>query len=386
MSNLISGSPLAPGGTPLGGVAHRAPAAAGGMPTHDDAIVGVEMHSVFANAREELTAALPGRVPDKKLHQRSLKSSDDAQFLQRDRLREIVSVFAGDPGARRAGQGGDHAAHRHKLIDRIIKHPHRARQEAEDYTDYPTEQYLLLRDAQHRSGEQGSGGSDDEGRRQALREIASELFAEHSESILADVNTFAAISELRSTEAVAVRGAYQDAVVGSASLADTLARLVAAADGGQPEDFLRVHKSMVSALGLDMAAARSSTDKVKLQALASDLFHMATISTVIQRCGQSMTALAARFATPPVPATQLAGDLIRLTGERWVDAGRIQRLASQFGLESPPACAVQFMQSVRATVSSMPVQMFATPEARNSVLDAVQGALDAAIEREEGLA
>ncbi len=385
MSNLISGSSNAPGGTPLGGIAQRAPAG-GGIAGHHDAIASVDTRSVFGNAREELTSGLPVRVHDKKLHQRSMTNADDALFLQRDRLREVVTAFNGDASARRAVHGGDPAAHRQKLIDRLVKHPQRARQEVEDYSDYPTEQYLLLREAEHRSGEQGSGGSDDESRRQALQEIASEIFAEHSGSILADVNTFAAISELQGQEAVAVRGIYQDAVLGSASLSDTLGKLVSAADGGKPEDFLRVHKSMVSALGLDMAAARSSTDKVKLQALASDLFHLATISTVIRQCEQSMTALAARFTKQPVPATQLAGDLVRLTGERWVDAGRIQRLASQHGLDAPPACEVQFMQSVRSGLSSMPVQVFASAEARSSLIDAVQGALDAAIEREEGLA
>jgi type III secretion protein W len=386
MSNLISGSSNAPGGSPLGGIAHHAQTTGGSLKARDEAIVGVDTHSVFANAREELPTTLPVRVHDKKLHQRSMTNADDALFLQRDRLREVVTAFNGDASARRALHGGDPAAHRQKLIDRLVKHPQRARQEVEDYSDYPTEQYLLLREAEHRSGEQGSGGSDDESRREALREIASEVFAEHSGSILADVNTFAAIGALQGQEAVAVRSIYQDAVLGSASLSDTLAKLVNVADGGQADDFLRVHKSMVSALGLDMAAARSSTDKVKLQALASDLFHLATISTVIKQCDQSMKSLAARFATQPVPATQLAGDLVRLTGERWVDAGRIQRLATQFGLDAPPACAVQFMQSVRAAVSGMPVQVFATPEARSSVLDAVQGALDVAIEREEGLA
>jgi type III secretion protein W len=118
--------------------------------------------------------------------------------------------------------------------------------------------------------------------------------------------------------------------------------------------------------------------------MASDLYHLSTISTVIQQCDGLAKTLAGRFPVKPVAGTQMASELINMTGERWVDGARFSRLADRFGYQSPAECAVQFLQSVRNVMSSMPVQVFASPEARTAIVDAAQSAVDSAISREEG--
>ena len=360
------------------------PAGAGlaGAQVFGDDVAEVDNASVFADSMDELSASLSERTQEKKLRERKISDPDEDLQLLRERLQAMLLSLAGE------GSGGKPSEARRQeyqaLLDQILKNPTLARQYVGQYTGNPTEQYLLLRDIDQQADYGELPASLDKKGRLAIREAAAEIFAEHSGRILADVNTFAATTALRDAEAPAVRTAYRDAVLAGASLSDTLATLLKSVEGGGGEDFLRVHKSMMEALGLDMAAARPSTDKVKLQALASDLFHMATISTVVDRCGALAKTLASQFSQRPASATGIASDLIGVTSERWLDASRFNRLVDRHGMQNPPECAVQFLQGARAIVSTMPVQVFASPEARSGVIDALQNALDAAIDREQG--
>lgn len=347
-----------------------------------DEVIDVDNDSVFSDSMEELSASLSERTQEKKLRERSLGKLDEELALLRERLQEMLAAMAGEGSEEKPAHIRNEEIQ--ALTQRILKNPAHARQYVGEYTGNHTEQYLLLRDLDQRAeGGEFNGILNTTGRL-AISESASEIFAEHSGRILADVNTFSATNALQKAEATAVRSIYRDAVLGGASLAETLSKLLEAAHGGHPEDFIRVHESMVKGLGLDIAAARPSTDKVKLQAMASDLFHLSTISTVIQQCDGLAKSLAGRFPVKPVAGSQMASELIKMTGERWVDGARFSRLADRFGYQLPAECAVQFLQSVRNVVSKMPVQVFASPEARTAIVDAAQSAVDGAIEREEG--
>ena len=85
-------------------------------------------------------------------------------------------------------------------------------------------------------------------------------------------------------------------------------------------------------------------------------------------------------------ASGITADLVALSGERWIDAARVGQLASKHGAAEPAAAQVQFITGTRKALSELPVQVFQSPEARDAVLGAAQGALDRAIDKEEGLA
>lgn len=382
LNNITSPSSQPSGAPTLEGRSQAATTTNVGVQVFGEAVSDVDGDSVFSDSMEELSASLSERTQEKKLRERTLSNPDEELALLRERLKEMLAAMAGEGSEEKPA----HIINQEMqaLTQRIIKNPLLARQYVSEQSGNPTEQYLLLRDIDQRADAGEFKGQLTEVGRLTIREAASEIFAEHSARILADINTFSATNALQKSEASAVRSIYRDAVLGSASLADTVSKLIQAADGGTPEDFLRVHQSMVKALGLDIAAARSSTDKVKLQAMASDLFNLSTVSTVIQQCDQAIKTVANRFGLKPAAAPQLASELINLTGERWLDAARFNRLADRFGFHSPAECTVQFMQSLRGVVSGMPVQVFASPEARTSMVDALQTALDAAIQKEEG--
>jgi type III secretion system TyeA family effector delivery regulator len=93
-----------------------------------------------------------------------------------------------------------------------------------------------------------------------------------------------------------------------------------------------------------------------------------------------------RHGVAPFSATGLTAELVTLTGERWVDVSRVSRLSENFGVQAHLTANVDFMSGTRNALREFPLQVFSSTEARTSLLDVAQQALDAAIDREEGLA
>lgn len=81
-------------------------------------------------------------------------------------------------------------------------------------------------------------------------------------------------------------------------------------------------------------------------------------------------------------AFDLLKELVALTAERWASPGRFGTLARQWVPEGTPA-QIRFLTQVKAIVRSMPTQVFVDLDARQTMLGALQEALDQAIEQEE---
>lgn len=338
--------------------------------------------SALLDAADELTAAFSTRIQEKNLRERKMLAGTEGT-IARDRVQDMLKTLWSDERGR---ESLDDDADLLALARTILKEPRRTRQAVRDFTDQPSTQYLTLLEVAEliRSGEAG----DDPGglALEAVQDAAAELIAEHGESIRADLNTFDATQSLAPAEAAAFRGAYRDVVIAGDTLGAVLRHLLDAVQGSDGKDFKRVLDTTVAALGLDLAAARPSTDPVRLRSLVADLFHLEVVATVIDRCSALSAMLATRHGSAPFDATRLAADLVALSGERWLDASRFTRLTEQFGVVEPPACAVDFLTGARNALKDMPVQVFTAPDARAAVVDAVQSAIDEAIDREEGVA
>ncbi len=81
-------------------------------------------------------------------------------------------------------------------------------------------------------------------------------------------------------------------------------------------------------------------------------------------------------------AFDLMRTLVALTGEKWVNPSRFQSLADTWS-QGDAAARVAFLTGVRNLVREIPVKVFSDLEARQSLLNAAQEALDVAIEMEE---
>lgn len=338
--------------------------------------------SALADAADEMTAAFSTRIQEKNLRERKMLAGNEGTLV-RERVQEMLkTLWSDERGRENIGDEADLLT----LAREIIRDPGRTRQAVREFADQPSTQYLALLEVAQLI-EAGEAGEDPGSvALDAVREAAAELLAERGAEIRADLNAFDAAQSLAPGEAAAFRSAYRDVVIAADTLGAVLRHLLDTVEGDAGSDFKRVLDTTISALGMDLAAARPSIDPVRLRSLVSDLFHLEVVATVIDRCSALSAQLAGRHGSAPFPPTRLASDLVALSGERWLDASRFTRLAESMGVSEPPACTVDFLTGARNALKDMPVQVYATPEARASVIDAVQSAIDEAIDREEGLA
>ena len=341
------------------------------------------------DAASKLTQASAARMQQRGVKDRTILTGGALAGLSRENRRKTLEHTR--TGKSRGSRSGDaeresgeaRAPGQGDLARAILKRPDRIRQFAEESDSDPTAQFLMLLDA---AEEIEAGGDADGAVASSVREVLEEMFAERGERILADVNTVEAYSRLSPDQARQFRSAYHDAAIGAESLGGVLNHLLQLVqDRGSAAAFLDVHRTMIAALGLDLAAARSSTDKVKLQSLVSDLYHLEVVSTLLEGSTELSGQLHARHGTTPFAPNQLTSDLVSLAGERWVDADHFKRLADRYRAMDPMAAAVDFLTGVRNLVKDIPVKVFATPEARQTLIDSAQNAVDHAIDREEGI-
>ncbi len=214
-----------------------------------------------------------------------------------------------------------------------------------------------------------------------LREALDELELEHGDAARADINTIEAAAQggASATQVLAFQDTYRDVVLGEHSLAATLQLALGRFGEG---DFSAGLARLVQALGQDLAATRPSADPARLQSLVQDLYHLGVASTVLDGCRELHARLGE--AVGPLPATpvQLMQSLVGASAEKWIGASRFTTLSHDFGAGAVQP-QIQFLTGVKALMRDMPPKVFVDSDQRQTVLQAVQDALDAAIDREE---
>jgi type III secretion protein W len=347
-----------------------------------------DLADVLSDAAEELTQAAATRVQERKLKERMASGEERPNGLSRTQMAAMLETLAGEKGSDENDSGKSAAERAIETLGRKIRErPALARQYARDQGGSASEQYLLLMEVAERLEEGRLGPDPGKRAAAAAREAAAELYAEQGKCIHADLNTFAAVEGLQGSDAAQFRSNYRDVVLGEAGVADTLRRLVDLVPDGQHDRFDLVLDTMRTALGLDLASARPSADPVRLQALVNDLAHMTVIRTVIDQCAELSATLTRRHGlSPPISATHMTRELLALTSDRWVDSSRLTRIAEELGAGEPAEASVHLLTGARNALRDLPVQVYSSADARQTVLDAAQGALDHAIDREEGFA
>ncbi len=81
-------------------------------------------------------------------------------------------------------------------------------------------------------------------------------------------------------------------------------------------------------------------------------------------------------------AFELMKELVTITGEKWVSSSRFTSLADRWRIDDVQARIV-FLTGVRGLLRDMPVKVFVDMDVRQSILNAAQEAIDAAIDQEE---
>jgi len=210
-----------------------------------------------------------------------------------------------------------------------------------------------------------------------------ELEHTHSGRILASKNSLN--SALQSDNPQGFIEGYSELVESSGGFSQTFEQLISRY---KPIELLSVLPLMKQALGDDIRADLRSTDKIKLEFLLNEIAYMQISSNFLKLGGDLIAGLQRLFYAEKKPSPFTTDEqkfllaLIKTVSGGWVSPSQFDRLASELSLDDGPP-TIYFLHGTKHLLRELPFKVFTDDESRSAVLEAVQTALDHAIEREE---
>jgi len=322
--------------------------------------------SSLGDAAEEISLHMAEKTEDKHHAERKVKPERPMELMRLEEILEMLQQTQ-DPNAQ---------AKLEELAAKLLSGQRSPRQQAAQAFGDVSQQYLALQYALRKGEQEGAAPELLE----SLRDALADLEIESGPRIRAGLNTLGSAGEFASDArgVQSFQDTYRDIVLGENSLGRTL-DLALERFGGK--DVGRGLKQLVLALGQDLSSTRPSTSPQRLQALTGDLYHLQVAVTVLDGCAELSDGLRAKGLGAP-DGERLMRDLVGLTGDKWLNESRFTALAQQHGVTSPEG-RVAFLAGVKALMRDLPIQVFPDPDARQATLNAIQDALDMAIDEED---
>lgn len=324
--------------------------------------------SVLTDAAEEISLHHSEKAESKHTAERKKELARPLALMNAEAIEAYVNAAEGEDGPEKLAA----------LAKRMLGGEGDPAKLARQSFGNPTSQYLALQYALGQGQREGAPADVLE----RLQEALEDLEMSHGPRIRADVNTIDAAAESASApgEVAQFQQTYSDVVLGTATLNQTL-KLVVERFGDR--DFAGGLQRLTRALGQDLAAQRPSAEPTRLQSLVQDIYHLGVAATVLEGCQTLLAELSAKHGLRAAPgAVDLMKDLVAVSSESWLSPSRFSSLSEKFGATAV-APQIAFVGGVKGLLHEMPPQVFNDGEQRFSVFNAVQEALDAAIDREE---
>lgn len=335
-----------------------------------EAIVSQEIDSTLVDAAEELCLYVAEHVEHCALDERKIDADMPVEVLHAEEINAYLD-------AARTFDDPQRLAALCKRMQSALEWPLQlARQTTQD----PAGQYMLLQHALRDGIDRGIA----EDALAPLRDALSELIADRGPEIRASLNTIGIAAEFSDSQTgiAGFQSVYRDVVIGEATLAQTLKLLLQRLCAPDGDNFLEGLQGIIRAIGHDLASVHPSAEPERLQSLVQDLYQLEVVNTVFERCRALSHTLASHHGIGAFPITTLMQDLIDVTQEKWVAAGRFSSLCERLGAHEPGA-EIATLAGFRQILSELPVKVFSDADIRQSIIGAAQEALDGAIERDE---
>lgn len=200
------------------------------------------------------------------------------------------------------------------------------------------------------------------------------LEAEHSESIRTAINTADQIAAAGENEARRdqFRRVYREIVTGFANLSEATAKLLERFGEQQFEHGMRL---LMTALGRDIAAARPSGDRGRLNAAINDIKHVYVIRSTISEANEILRRLATAGPKVNTEAVPWVLQLLKLTQQ---DPNPLKLTEIVQGKSTHPEQELRFLQGSAELLGGLPAHVWPEPIARAKWLRAAGGLLDKA--------
>ncbi len=349
-------------------VRHTESAAAKGAFMGNAVVQQPSPESLLADAAEELTFSAD-TTDDFELEER--KERDKVKKSEEDRVKLYQELM------HEAGKSEQLNQLRDSLHTRADSR--RALDKVREYFPDPSDAWAALRQMQEELQSEGA----DEALRRDVDAAVAELEEREGPAIRAGIQgalASAGFRELGGSDEM--RDFYRRTVCEFASVNEVFAHVMEKYGG----DFDKAMDFLFSALSADMASDEPSMGVRHLESVHETLGKVRLTQSAYRLCETMMDRWQNVHGVPPreggLTAMSLLGSIVGLREMRFIGASQIESILAKAGAPDIER-EVLFLQELLSTTRKFPSALFDDDQGRMKVLDAVQEAVDRAIERED---
>lgn len=331
--------------------------------------------SMIEDAAEELTFGASEKVESKELAERKVEGG--SRILDRvdaaERVQEYLAKLP-DMGRQEKLQ---------EFVNQLRQHgantPRQVLDEVRQFYSDVSHQYAALAYADEELEREGGP----EELRAAVRGAMDESMREHGPEIRAGLNISSVAAEFSGRELGEIqqlRDFYRQTVLGHDGLRETFGSILKEyGAGGAPNAI----SFLLKAVGEDFSSKGPSIEPSELKLILDDMYKLEVLSTVHDRAAALLDRMGRRFdSVRGGNPEELMGSVLTLADSSWVQPDQVAQIGKGLGIREPEP-EIYFLREMKEMVRLIPPKIFPDADRRDRLLDAVQDALDAAIEREE---
>ncbi len=333
----------------------------------------VNQSSLLQDAAEELTFQF-GESEEKTLARRTIEEEDlkEDKNQDADDIKHVQQVM---------GKLGD----MHKsILDRVLQILMRMRNadaaalrnQVREQLPEPAHQYAVLLALVAKLHEEGAPAAQIQCAKTALQQLEQE----QGPAIRAALNIAEVVTEFSSAQlgdVPTLRNTYRDTVLDHQDLAQTFGKLL---DHYGDAELPQAIQYLLKALGADLAADGASIDRSKLNAVLNDLYRLEVLTGLLEDC--DTLVMRNRAPDNAFRGSALLREVLDLQNNPWLRPDLIAPLLAKLGLRNV-IFEINFLREFKELARMIPLKAYAEPEQRARLLDAIQQAMDSAIDREE---
>ncbi len=218
---------------------------------------------------------------------------------------------------------------------------------------------------------------------EALSRAMAEMEAQSGPEIRAGVNVSLDARDFAQggfSETGALRQFYRDTILPYEGLSPAFSSIM---ETWGEEDFPRAVAFLLKAAGTDIASQGPSVEPARLKRAMDDLYHLEVLGNLMGQCGDILSKMNREFGVGnSVSPRDLLAALLAMKDRTVADPDLVEKLADRVGAREPEA-RIYFLREFKELARQVPIKVFDGLESRERMLDALQEALDAAIEAEE---
>lgn len=341
--------------------------------------VAASDEDILSDAAEEISFARAEHVEARKLEDRKIEESPEFDLPPIEAILAYLNATGDAYAEERLKQFVD-ALKRNAQRSDINQHrTNSPRNEARRRFDGPTEQYLALSYAVTALSSSGS----DHALLDQVRDALQDLHEEEGRGIHANLNTVDVAAQFGEGDPARFKdfqATYRDAVLDGETLNGMLEHVL---NRFGARDYQRTIQHMIRALGSDLSAIQGpSVERTRLHAVLQDMYQMEVLSTLLEGCQRLVDRMSTRHALAGAGGGELLRDLVSASADRWSNAARFMAIADKHDIKDI-APRITFLSGLKILAADIPVKVFPDVDARSNVLDAVQEAVDIAVDQED---